>query len=38
VDFDFQSLLMRGAMEMFFNKALRKMVAAFEKRAGELYG
>src|SRR5262249_46581558 len=36
VDFDFQSPLLRAAMEMFFNKALRKMVAAFEERAREL--
>ena len=38
VDFDFQSPLLRAAMEMFFDKALRKMVMAFEERAGELYG
>jgi coenzyme Q-binding protein COQ10 len=38
VDFDFRSSLLRAAMEMFFDKALRKMVAAFEERAKELYG
>ncbi len=38
VDFDFRSSLLRSAMEMFFDKALRKMVAAFEARAEELYG
>jgi coenzyme Q-binding protein COQ10 len=38
VDFDFRSPLLRAAMEMFFDKALRKMVSAFEERAKELYG
>ena len=38
VDFDFRSPLLRAAMEMFFDKALRKMVTAFEARAQELYG
>jgi coenzyme Q-binding protein COQ10 len=38
VDFDFRSSLLKSAMEMFFDKALRKMVAAFEERARELYG
>ncbi|MDP9127058.1 MAG: type II toxin-antitoxin system RatA family toxin [Pseudomonadota bacterium] len=38
VDFDFQSPLLRMAMEMFFDKALRKMVSAFELRAKDLYG
>lgn len=37
VDFDFRSPLLRSAMEMFFDKALRKMVEAFEERARELY-
>jgi len=37
VDFDFHSSLLRSAMELFFDKALLKMVTAFEKRAGELY-
>ena len=38
VDFDFKSPLLRSAMELFFDKALRKMVSAFEERAQELYG
>lgn len=38
VDFDFRSGLLRSAMEMFFDKAIVKMVAAFEARAQELYG
>jgi coenzyme Q-binding protein COQ10 len=38
VDFDFRSPLLRMAMEMFFDKALRKMAGAFEARAEELYG
>lgn len=38
VDFDFRSSLLGGVMEMFFDKALMKMVAAFESRALHLYG
>jgi len=38
VDFDFQSPLLRAAMGLFFDKALTKMVAAFEERAKTLYG
>jgi coenzyme Q-binding protein COQ10 len=38
VDFDFHSSLLRGAMEMFFDKAILKMVASFEARAEHLYG
>jgi coenzyme Q-binding protein COQ10 len=38
VDFDFRSPLLRAAMTVFFDKALTKMVAAFEERAKELYG
>ncbi len=37
VNFDFRSSLLRSAMEMFFDKALLKMVAAFEDRAKALY-
>lgn len=37
VDFDFRSPLLRTVMEAFFDKALLKMVTAFEKRAKELY-
>ena len=38
VEFDFQSSLLGSMMEMFFDKALMKMVAAFEARAAQLYG
>lgn len=38
VDFDFRSPLMRAAMEIFFDKALSRMVSAFEARAIEIYG
>jgi len=38
VDFDFRSPLLRGAMQLFFDKALIKMVQAFEVRAKKLYG
>ena len=38
VDFDFHSPLLRAAMSVFFDKALSKMVAAFEERAQALYG
>jgi coenzyme Q-binding protein COQ10 len=37
VDFDFQSPLLRSAMELFFDSAIRKMVSAFELRAQALY-
>jgi coenzyme Q-binding protein COQ10 len=38
VDFDFRNPLLRSAMQMFFDKALMKMVEAFEARARDLYG
>ena len=38
VDFDFHSPLLRAAMNIFFDKALSKMVQAFETRAQQLYG
>ena len=38
VEFNFKSPLLGAMMEMFFEKALRKMVTAFEARAQELYG
>lgn len=38
VDFDFKSPLLRAAMNVFFDKALTRMVSAFETRAKELYG
>jgi coenzyme Q-binding protein COQ10 len=38
VDFDFTSSLLGAAMELFFDKAILKMVGAFEERAKELFG
>jgi len=38
VNFDFRSPLLKTIMAGFFDKALTKMVAAFEARAKELYG
>ncbi|MDF1719880.1 MAG: type II toxin-antitoxin system RatA family toxin [Minwuia sp.] len=38
VDFEFRSLLLRKAIEPLFHEAVRRMVAAFEKRALVLYG
>jgi len=38
VDFDFKSPFLQAAIDAFFDKALRKMVEAFEMRAATLYG
>ena len=38
VDFEFHSRIMRKLMEPLFNEAVRRMVAAFEARAEDLYG
>jgi coenzyme Q-binding protein COQ10 len=38
VDFDFRSPILRAAMAAFFDRALTKMMTAFEARAKELYG
>jgi coenzyme Q-binding protein COQ10 len=38
LDFDFRSPLLRAAMAAFFDRALTKMVEAFEARARALYG
>jgi coenzyme Q-binding protein COQ10 len=38
VDFDFRSPFLRATMAVVFDKALGKMVAAFEERAKALYG
>ena len=37
VDFRFRSLLLSRLMDMFFDVAFRRMVAAFETRAKQLY-
>ncbi len=38
VDFEFQSSLLEKAITVVFNKAVNRMVGAFEGRAKELYG
>ena len=38
VDFEFRSKLLQGIMGALFNEAVKLMVGAFEKRAGDLYG
>ena len=38
VDFEFKSKLLQSVMAMLFNEAVRRMVAAFEARAKQLYG
>jgi coenzyme Q-binding protein COQ10 len=38
VDFEFRSRLLRAAMNVVFNEAVRRMVNAFEKRARAVYG
>lgn len=38
VDFEFRSRLLQKTIELLFNEAVRRMVAAFEARARDLYG
>lgn len=38
VDFEFKNRVFQALAGQYFDRAFRKMVAAFEKRAGELYG
>lgn len=38
VDFEFKNKILQGAAGMFFNEAMQRIVAAFEKRADALYG
>ncbi len=38
VDFDFHSPILRAAISLLFDKALKRMGEAFEKRAKALYG
>ena len=38
VDFEFHSRLLQAAVGIVFNEAVRRMVAAFHKRAIEVYG
>ena len=37
VDFEFKNPMLQGLVTMFFEKAVTKMVSAFEKRADVLY-
>jgi coenzyme Q-binding protein COQ10 len=38
VDFEFRSRMLQKLMGVVFNEAVRRMVHAFEERAGKLYG
>ena len=38
VDFEFRSHILSGIVETVFTEAVKRMVAAFEKRARQLYG
>ena len=38
VDFEFKSRLLQRVIELLFSEAVRRMVAAFEHRAEQLYG
>jgi coenzyme Q-binding protein COQ10 len=38
VDFEFKSRVLQKVIEVLFGEAVRRMVAAFEGRAGQLYG
>ena len=38
VDFEFRSRVLQKIIEVLFNEAVRRMVAAFETRAKQLYG
>ena len=38
VDFEFKNRVFQALAGQYFDRAFRKMVAAFEMRAGELYG
>ncbi|HET8995295.1 MAG TPA: type II toxin-antitoxin system RatA family toxin [Acetobacteraceae bacterium] len=38
VDFEFRSRILQAAIGVVFNEAVRRMVNAFRKRAGDVYG
>ena len=38
VDFEFKSAILQGVIGLVFNEAMHRIVAAFEKRADQLYG
>ena len=37
VDFEFRNAILAGVIGLVFNEAMKRVVAAFERRAGELY-
>ena len=37
VEFEFKNFMLQGMVNLFFNEVVKRMVAAFEKRANELY-
>jgi len=38
IDFEFHSRVLQAVVQTAFNEAVRRMVHAFERRAGEIYG
>ena len=38
VDFEMRNALLQGAVGLFFNEAMQRVVRAFERRADDLYG
>ena len=38
VDFEFRNAILQGIIGVVFNEAMTRIVRAFERRAGELYG
>jgi len=38
VDFEFRNAILQGIIGVVFNEAMQRIVRAFERRAGELYG
>lgn len=38
VDFEFRNAILQGIIGVVFNEAMHRVVAAFERRAAELYG
>ena len=38
LEFDFRSILLQKTVQLLFAEAVRRMVSAFEARAGQLYG
>ncbi len=38
VDFEFKNAILQGVIGVVFNEAMQRIVRAFERRAGDLYG